>query len=124
VVFQGGHNRTEYLRALSDLKTFYSQILQHSERPFDVKKVAAAELEWWIVHRDRAQHKPGDLEASLADLQVLIYQQPAARFEDHAKTRAEATLLRDNSPSEPDWRRIGALLDRSWIALQLSVHSN
>jgi hypothetical protein len=123
-VFQSGHNRTEYLRALPDLESFYSQILQHSERPFDVKKVAAAELEWWIVHRERAQHKPGGLEASLAELQSLIYQQPAARFEDHAKARAEAMLLRDGSPSEPDWRRIGALLDRSWIALQLSVNSN
>ncbi len=83
-----------------------------------------AELEWWIIHRERAQHKPGDLEASLADLQSLIYQQPAARFEEHAKARAEAMLLRDASPSEPDWRRIGQLLDGSWMSLQRSVNSN
>ena len=124
VVFQRGHNRTEYMWALPDLESFYSQIRQHSENAFDVKRVAAAELEWWIIHRERAQHQPGDLEASLAALQSLIYQQPAARFEEHAKARAEAMLLRDGSPSEPDWRRIGALLDRSWMALQVSVHSN
>jgi hypothetical protein len=92
--------------------------------PFDVKKVGAAELEWWIVHRERDRHEPGDLEASLAELQSLIYQQPAARFGEHAKARAEAMLLRDASPGEPDWGRVGALLDRSWVALQLSVHSD
>src|SRR5260370_21020386 len=97
---------------------------RHSETPFDVKKVAVEELEWWIIHGERAQHKPGDLEASRADLQSLIYQQPAARFEEHAKARAEAMLLRDASPSEPDWRRIGQLLDGSWMSLQRSVNSN
>jgi hypothetical protein len=124
VVFQRGHNRTEYLKALPDLESFYSTIREHSVTPFDVKKAAAAELEWWIVHRERDRHKPGDLEGSLAELQSLIYQQPAARFEEHAKARAGAMLLRDASPGEPDWRRIGALLDRSWVALQLSVHSD
>jgi len=122
VVFQGGHNRAEYMRALPDLETYYSQILDHSETRFDVKKVAAAELEWWIIHRERAQHKPGDLEASLAELQSLIYSKPAASFDDHAKARAEAMLLRDGSPAEPDWGRIGQLLDRSWTSLQSSVN--
>lgn len=83
-----------------------------------MKKVAAAELEWWIIHRERAKHKPGDLEASLAELQSLMYQQAAARFEEHAKVRAEGMLLRDASPSGPDWARISTLLDRSRVPLQ------
>lgn len=126
IVFQRGHNRTEYMRALPDLERFYSLIREHSETPFDVKDVAALELEWWIVHRERAQHQPRDLPDSLAALQAAIYQQPASLFADHAEARAQAMLLRDagaqaGTLSEADWRNIGVLLDRSWMSLRTAV---
>jgi hypothetical protein len=126
VVFQAGHNRAEYMRALPGLERFYSLIHQHSETPFDVKKVAALELEWWIVHRERAQHQARDLPDSLAELQAAIYLQPASLFADHAKARAEAMLLRDEGAqagtlSDADWRNIAMLLDRSWMSLRAAV---
>ena len=126
VVFQTGHNRAEYMRALPGLESFYSLIRKHSETPFDIKKVAALELEWWIIHRERAQHQPQDLPDSLAALQSAIYRQPAGLFADHAKARADAMLLRDagaqaGTLSEQDWRSIGVLLDRSWVSLHTAV---
>ena len=126
VVFQRGHNRGEYERALPDLEAFYRLIRAASGAPFDAGKAARLELDWWIVHRERAARDPGDLERALATLQAEIYGDPAARFEDHARARAEAMLLRDaragaGAVSEADWTRIGELLDTSWTSLRVAV---
>lgn len=121
-LFQDGHNRTEYERALPDLVSYYSLIHDAGEEPFPVEKTAKLELEWWIIHRERAQHPRADLDRSLADLQAEIYQQPREQFAEHAQARAEAMLIRDTgqesgSVTEQDWSRIGALLDTSWTSL-------
>jgi len=126
VVFQRGRSRAEYVRALPDLQVFYAQVLEHSAANFDAKKAAQLELEWWIVHRERALHKPEDLANSLAELQSEIYQRPASDFLEHARARAAAMLLRDRkaesgSPSDEDWRTIAGLLDHCWMALQIAV---
>ena len=126
VVFQAGHQRPDYLRALPDLERYYALIRQGSQAAFDDKKAAALELEWWIIHRQRAQHPPGDLEESLAALQAEIYQRPATAFTAHAHARAEAMLIRDEKAesggvSEADWHRIAGLLDQSWVSLQQTV---
>ena len=127
VVFQRGHGRSDYMLALPDIEKFYTTIRKHSDTPFDVDLVSRLELEWWIIHRERAHHKPADLEQALAELQAKIYGRPISQFEDHAKARADAMLLRDaraesgGSPSEEDWKRIGVLLDQSWVTLQNTV---
>jgi hypothetical protein len=126
VVFQRGRNREDYLKALPDLERFYKLILRTSAEPFDVKRAAGLELEWWIVHRHRAEHPRIDLERALADLQAEIYRQPADGFRSHAQYRAEAMLLRDSvaesrSMSEWDWQKVAVLLNQSWFALRMSV---
>ena len=124
VVFQRGHERADYMKALPDIESFYTTIRRHSEASFDVDAASRLELEWWIIHRHRAQHPPADLELALAQLQSKIYNRPSGDFADHAKARADAMLLRDAkaengaSPSERDWSTIAALLDRSWVGLQ------
>src|SRR5882762_6352158 len=60
-VFKGGHNRAEYEKALPYLISFYSSIHKVSDIPFDVDRAARLELEWWIIHRRRAEHAPGEL---------------------------------------------------------------
>ena len=128
VVFHGGHSHADYERALPDLNQYYRLIRRASETPFDAGRAASLELDWWIVHRERAQHPPGDLTLGLARLQAEIYQMPEERFLEHAAARAEAMLLRDSRAeaggvSEDDWRRIGELLDRSWTSLRLALES-
>ena len=125
-IFQEGHNRAEYERALPDLVSYYSLIRQASEEDFPVDETARLELEWWIVHRERAHHPQSDLEHSLALLQATLFHQPQSYFFDHAQARAEAMLLRDTRQesggvSERDWARIGRLLDTSWTSLQKTV---
>ena len=125
-LFQDGHNRAEYERALPDLVSYYALIRNASEEPFPVEKTARLELEWWIIHRERKRHPRADLDRSLAQLQAEIYHQPEELFAEHASARAEAMLIRDNSQesgnvTEQDWSRIGALLDTSWSSLQTVV---
>ncbi|HLK64952.1 MAG TPA: hypothetical protein VKU19_16030 [Bryobacteraceae bacterium] len=126
IVFQPGHNRAEYERALPDLIRLYSLVRRGSETDFPVDHVAKLELEWWIIHRERAAHQPGDLERALADEQAEIFQQPLTCFVDHAKARAEAMIVRDSRAesglvTDADWRAIASLLDQAWVSLRVAV---
>ncbi|HEV2861795.1 MAG TPA: hypothetical protein VGX48_12370 [Pyrinomonadaceae bacterium] len=125
-VFKDGHARAEYERALPDLVKFYQSIREVSDTDFDVERAARLELEWWIVHRERERHAPGDLARALADLQGEIYRLPPDRFAEHARLRADAMLIRDTKAeqggvTEDDWRRIDDLLRGSWRSLHAAV---
>src|SRR5882724_9988510 len=120
VVFQKGHNRAEYERALPDLEKFHANIRRGGDVAFDVPQSARLELEWWILHRDRSPQ----LEQALADLQAERYRKPAPLFAQHAISRADAMLLRDfrgTSISEVDWNEIGKMLDVSWESVETAV---
>jgi hypothetical protein len=85
------------------------------------------ELEWWIVHRERKKHAPGDLDKALAELPAELYQVPVEKMMEHARLRAEAMTIRDNHAeaggvSEADWKKIEALLHESWRALYSTVN--
>ena len=128
VVFQRGKQRSDYEKALPDLVKFYQAIRQTSDVPFDVDQVAKLELEWWIIHRQRAEHQPEDLTRALADLQAAIYAMPAERFMDHGRWRAEAMTIRDTRAeqggvTEADWTRIDELLHQSWRSLHQAINS-
>lgn len=125
-VFQAGHQRSDYERALPGLRRYYAMVRQTTTPVFDVNAVARLELEWWIIHRQQGQYTPADLDRSLAELQAAIYSRPAILFAGHAQAREIAMLLRDaggrrGSPSEAEWRRIGTLLDSSWDSLHKVV---
>jgi hypothetical protein len=127
-VFKKGHERSDYEKALPDLVKFYGAIRKMSDIPFDVDRAAQLELEWWIIHRQRAQHAPGDLEKSLAELQAELYRVPVNRLMEHGRLRAEAMTIRDTKAdnggvTEADWTRINELLRQSWRSLAEAVKS-
>jgi hypothetical protein len=127
-VFKDGHARADYERALPDLVSFYQSIRAVSDTDFDPERAARLELEWWIVHRERRQHAPGDLDRALAALAAEVYRVPAARLAEHARLRAEAMEIRDTKAdeggvTEDDWKRIDELLHRSWRSLHEVVNS-
>jgi len=72
VVFQKGKQRSDYEKALPDLVKFYQSIRQMSDLPFDVNRAARLELEWWIIHRERAKHSAGELDRALAKLRLIV----------------------------------------------------
>jgi hypothetical protein len=125
-VFKNGAQRSDYEKALPDLVKFYGAIRETSDIPFDVDRAARLELEWWIIHRQRGQHAPGDLEKALADLQAEIYHVPVDRLLEHGRLRAEAMTIRDTKAenggvTEADWVRINDLLRESWRSLAKAV---
>ena len=126
-VFKDGKSRTDYERALPDLVSFYQSIRAVSDTDFDVERAARLELEWWIVHRERQRHAPGDLDRALADLQAELFRVPAERLAEHARLRAEAMEIRDTKAdqggvTEEDWRGIDELLHQSWRSLHTVVN--
>ena len=125
-VFKKGKKRADYELALPALVKFYQSIRNMSDIPFDVDRAARLELEWWIIHRERAQHVPGDLDRALADLQAEIYGIPVEKLMEHGRLRAEAMTIRDTKAAmggvtEADWSRIDELLRQSWHSLSRAV---
>ncbi len=128
-VFKDGKNRTDYERALPDLWSYYAAIRKVSDTPFDVKRAAQLELEWWIIHRQRDAYAVSDLDRALAELPAEVYGMPVSRFTDHAVNRTQAMLLRDDlaakeGVTEADWQEIHDLLRKSWHSLWDAVHAS
>ncbi len=127
-IFKEGKNRSDYEKALPHLVKFYQAIREGSDTPFDVEKAARLEVEWWIVHRQRARHEPGDLDRALAQLPAEIYQESVEKMMEHARLRAEAMTIRDKKAeasgvTEEDWKKIEELLRASWQSLWKAVNS-
>src|SRR5438876_3705617 len=125
-VFKEGKERSDYEKALPDLIKFYSAMRKMSDIPFDVDRAAQLELEWWIIHRQRAQHAQGDLDRALAELQAELYRVPVERVMEHGRLRAEAMTIRDTKAettgvTEEDWAKINELLRQSWRSLAQAV---
>ena len=125
-VFKRGKQRSDYEKALPDIVNFYQSIRRMSDTPFDVNRAARLELEWWIIHRERAKHAPGDLEKALAELQSEIYGLSVDRFLEHGRKRAEAMTIRDTKAetggvTEGDWTKIDSLLHESWHSLTRAI---
>lgn len=125
-VFKDGRNRADYEKALPYLISFYTSIRKVSDIPFDVDRAARLELEWWIIHRERHTHKPGNLDRALAELAAELYRVPIERTMEHARLRAEAMTIRDKKAEdggvkEEDWAKIGELLHESWRSLKEAV---
>jgi hypothetical protein len=128
-VFKDGHSRADYERALPNLLGFYQSIREVADTDFDPKRAARLELEWWIIHRERSAHAPGDLERALANLAAELYRVPAERLAEHARLRAEAMEIRDaraeqGGVTEDDWNYIDELLHRSWRSLHEAVNAD
>ena len=125
-IFQPGKGPDDYDKALPDLLAYYTAIHRVAPEPFDVQRAARLELDWWIIHRERARHPRTDLDRSLAGLQAELYSVPPDRLMEHARLRADAMLLRDSGAAdghltEQSWAEIERLLRESWRSLRGAV---
>ena len=123
-VFKDGQNRNDYKKAMPYLVKYYNHINAVSKMPFDADTAAAAELEWWIIRRERVQHPPGEWEQWLAKTASVVYHKPADKFKDYARLRVEAMLLRDEKGdmiTEDNWQKIDHLLRNAWLSFSKAV---
>jgi len=125
-VFKKGRDREDYEKALPHLVELYETVRQGADIDFDPQEVAKLELEWWIVHRERKRAEPGDLARAVAECTAALYQVPVEEVEEHARLRAEAMTIRDESAaaggvSGEDWAAIEQLLREAWGSLYAVV---
>ncbi|MFD2571549.1 hypothetical protein ACFSUS_12970 [Spirosoma soli] len=126
-VFKQGRNRADYNKALPTLKTYYQSIQDLTIEQFDVEKVASLELNWWIIHRQRAWYSYQDLGNALVQTAAALYDQPSSPFIGYGRQRAEAMRLCDEAGQKPsgtteaDWQRIEQELNQAWSTLHSVV---
>jgi hypothetical protein len=126
-VFKDGKKREDYEKAIPSLVKFYSSINNVSTTKFDVNRAAQLDVEWWIVHRERAKHTTQELDLALAELPAEIYHVPVQKLMEHARLRQEAMTIRDNKAdaggvTEEDWRKIEDLLHQSYKSLYTAIN--
>jgi hypothetical protein len=124
--FKDGHNLADYSRALPDLVKYFQSIRAISARPFDARRAAELELEWWIVHRERSSHVDGDLARALAEAAAELYSVPPDNLMEYGRLRADAMNIRDDKAAAggvtpADWRNIETELRAAWQSLWKAV---
>lgn len=122
--FKNGTNRDEYNKALPDLKTYFKSLSDMSKSPFDYRKMAILELEWWIIRRERDKHLPDEWSDILMNTCEVMYHLPKERFKEYADKRVEAMLLRDdkgNNITEEDWKKIDEMCKVAFRSLEVAV---
>ena len=128
-VFKQGRSQADYQRALPILISYYHSIQELSEEQFNAERMAALELEWWIVHRQRNRYSYADLANALAQTSAALYSRSATQFTTYAQLRANAMRLCDEAGQDPgganeaDWRQIERGLNQAWKTLYETVQA-
>lgn len=119
-VFKQGQSRADYGQALPILTDYYQSIQELSREQFDVHEVAALELDWWIVHRQRDRYSYSDLAVALTRTSAALYSRSAPEFTTYAQLRTNAMQLCDDAgkhtggTSEAEWQQIEQVLSQAW----------
>ena len=110
------------------MRRFYAVVRRARGSHYDPARVAAAELGWWVVHRNRADYPDTTaLVDAMAALYTELYRQPEEAVRPAAHHRAEAMELSDRwvhegkDPRSPLLRAIRAELARSYRALHRAI---
>ena len=89
---------------------------------FDPARAARLELEWWQLRRENIG--PDGYAPAIAAATAYLYDADPQRLMPYAELRAEAMRLRDvrgDKITGQDWRQIGDLLERAYIALRTKI---
>ncbi len=119
--------RAEYQAVIPDIAAAYRRLGDECGASFDADEVAAREMRWWIVHRDRSVMGAVALTDAIADLYAAIYRLPHDTVREAARLRAEAAFVCDDGRDRygvrgaPYWQEVRGLLQRSYRALKMAV---
>jgi len=116
-----GDLKENYDVVLPDLETFYVTAKSRLGAGFVANAVARAELAWWIARRLPGQNSAEQVGQLIAVEYGLLYETAAERLAPAALLRATAAKMRDEQATEPDWDRIGRLLEQSYRELHAAL---
>ncbi|CDY74356.1 hypothetical protein BGLT_00643 [Caballeronia glathei] len=124
--FKDGKSRSDYERALPELRTYFRMIRNTVAPKFDADRAATLELAWWVVHREHERHSADTLARACAEAASAVYLVPVEATLAHGRLRAHAMLIRDaraehDAMSESEWGHIELLLQQSYRSLCVAV---
>jgi hypothetical protein len=106
---------------LPDLEHGYATAQVWLHASYDPRRVARAELAWWVARRMAGQSDPAQLGPLMAAQYALLYEVPRERVLKAANLRAQAETLRDLENQRPDWDEVGRLLREAYVELRAGV---
>lgn len=113
------------------MRRFYAVVRRARGSRYDPARAAAAEVGWWVVHRNRADYPDTTaLVDALASLYTELYRQPRDAVRPAAHHRAEAMELSDRwvhegkDPRSPLLGAIRSELARSYRALGRAIETS
>jgi hypothetical protein len=122
-VFQPSQDRAQAAAAIPWLVRYYGIIRQRSREPFDVRKAAEGELDWWQLRREDAT--PDQYGKVVARVAEEVYGTHDERLGRAAQLRAAMMNYRDQRNDgrmhEQDWQVIQENLVESFTLLRRAV---
>ena len=112
-----GDLQEHYEVVLPDLESAYATSKAWLGACFDPQAVARAELAWWVARRIPGQNSAAQVGRLMAEEYALLYETSIERVSPAADLRATAARLRDDQAAQPEWDRIGRLLEESYREL-------
>jgi hypothetical protein len=88
---------------------------------FDPRRVARAELAWWVARRTPGQSDVNTVGRLIGEEYAALYDVPVDNVMQAGLLRAEAGHLRDEGDAQADWDRVHALLIDSYRALKRGI---
>jgi len=116
-----GDLKGDYEQVLPDLEAGYATAKAWLDAGFDSRAVAQAELAWWVARRIPGQNSAEQVGQLIAREYALLYETSAERVAPAALLRATAAKMRDEQAAQPDWDRIGRLLEQSYRELHAAL---
>ena len=129
MVFKKGHERKDYELALPYLIKYYDGIKRIGQLNCNLEQVAKAELEWWIIHRERLRYGEAALVKSVAVATGSLYGENPEDLMEYAQARTDAMIIRDDEEamdnvSNQEWKQINTKLLYSYQALKRTLNQN
>ena len=116
-----GDAKDHYEVVLPDLEAAYAMAKSWLDAGFDPRAVAEAELAWWVARRIPGQNSAEQVGQLIAQEYALLYESSVERVAPAALLRATAAKMRDEQAAQPDWDRIGRLLEQSYRELHAAL---
>ncbi|HZL08007.1 MAG TPA: hypothetical protein VFC50_02330 [Candidatus Dormibacteraeota bacterium] len=110
--------KENYPLARRNLTKLFETVSRNCDSPFDFKRAAKLELEWWDIQRYPEKHQK-TLAQSLNENMAAVYGVSAASIKGYGNNRAAALELLNDGSS----KQMATLLTKAWQSLHSGVQN-